>query len=393
MPGLLFETSTPPHLVDGRSDKPTISTMRPASTAATKRHNSPSLRLFFDTSSCMDLRGHGQEPDRRPRPQDGRPLSQYTPSVAAVAGHAHTSPLPQTQWSNVPMPYRPRDWTPSQQIPTQEYDWRMRPYSLVETVPRSDVPQPLRTRRRPRALREPTLEQQTTDLSFLVPEISPYGDRFSSNSAPGELQHTYRSVSQPNTPPFYHQHFEQPISPVVHIPRSPTYPPAGRRRIHSASGVTEAAFADEEEFRLFVDATAGLGPESAFREPTNLRTRQRTFRHSSPEHMVSPVESTPTTMQAYRHLAQMPQGSESSSRRRLQTSAGGLDLWLQPPSANGSSADLGLPEEEDELPPDDELPDYAESQAQAQAAQRAEATRRARELQQRWHASGGQRGL
>ncbi|TKA67476.1 hypothetical protein B0A55_12086 [Friedmanniomyces simplex] len=202
--------------------------------------------------------------------------------------------------------------------------------------------------------------------------MSPYADRLPSVSAPAEIQQIPRSISQPNSPSYFHQRFQESEPPFMHIPRSPTYPPAGRRRMHSASGVTEAAFADEEEFRLFVDATAGLGPEQAFRNPGSLsrsrdNNRRSTNRPSPPQQAVSPDEQTPTTLRALQQLAGMPLASTQRSRQRLTTSVSGLDLWLQlpsrPMSAGGGS--LSDDDHDDKLPPDDELPDYARSQAQA----------------------------
>ena len=99
--------------------------------------------------------------------------------------------------------------------------------------------------------------------------------------------------------------------------------------------------------------------------------------------LVSPIEEIPSTLPP-----------PPPPQIRHQTSASGQDLWL-PTAVETRLAhteetlllgDDFLDHHDDD---DDELPDYAESQAQAQAAQRAEATRRARELQQRWHASGG----
>ncbi len=129
---------------------------------------------------------------------------------------------------------------------------------------------------------------------------------------------------------------------------------------------------DEEEFRLFVDATAGLEPEQAFRDPGSLsrsrdNNRRSTNRPSPPQQAVSPDEQTPTTLRALQQLAGMPLASTQRSRQHLTTSVSGLDLWLQlpsrPMSAGGGS--LSDDDHDDKLPPDDELPDYARSQAQA----------------------------
>ncbi|KAK0899194.1 hypothetical protein LTR02_009805 [Friedmanniomyces endolithicus] len=275
------------------------------------------------------------------------------------------------------------------------------------------TPEPSRDRRRPQALRnapppfsdfvaQSSMERRPRDPTHLYPGMSPYADRLPSASAPADIENVARSVSQPNSPSYFQQRFQESQPPFMHIPRSPTYPPAGRRRMHSASGVTDAAFADEEEFRLFVDATAGLGPEQAFRNAGSpIRTRDRhsrsTTRPSPPQQAGSPDEQTPTTLHALRQLVSLPLASTQHSRQRLQTSPSGLDPWLQPPSRPMSAgavshSDHDDDENEDEMPPDDELPDYAQSQAQAQAHQRAEAARRAQELQRRWHESSGVQG-
>ncbi|KAK3636933.1 hypothetical protein LTR56_012593 [Elasticomyces elasticus] len=332
----------------------------------------------------MDLRRNAQDSsNRQVRSQQSRSSSSLEVRQTSDRSRQHpqTSPLPQTQWSNVPLPYRPRD------LP----DPSDRPRRTItgNALSSSATPEPLRTRRRPQALREAprgmpdvvdrsSQERPARDTTLLYPEMSPYADRMPSDPARGP-----RAVSQPSSPSYFQTRFQESEPPFMQIPRSPTYPPAGRRRMHSASGVTDAAFQDEEDFRLFAAATAGLGPEQAFRQPNSpIRSR------SSPQ-PVSPEEQTPTTMRALQHLASMPLASTQQSRSRLQASAGGLDLWLQPPSRPRSPDE----DSDDELPPDDELPDYAQSQAQAQQHQRAEAARRAQELQRRWHASGGNRGI
>ncbi|KAK3620769.1 hypothetical protein LTR56_023181 [Elasticomyces elasticus] len=189
-----------------------------------------------------------------------------------------------------------------------------------------------------------------------------------------------RAVSQPNSSSYFHQHFQESEPTFMQIPRSPTYPAVGRRQRHSASGMTDAAFQDKEDSRLFAAATAGLEPEGAFRQAASpIRSQQAT----------SPEEQTPTTVRAFQHLACMPTAFTSQFRSGLQASAGELDPWLQSPSRS-MFVDV---DSDDELLLDDELPDYAQSQAQAQQHQRVEAARRAQELQRRWRASGGSRGM
>ncbi|KAK4541419.1 hypothetical protein LTR36_008020 [Oleoguttula mirabilis] len=248
----------------------------------------------------------------------------------------------------------------------------------------------------------PVADGQNVDYSLLYPQLSPYGGQSGSRSAPDELRYMPRSVSQPSTPNYFQPRFEEIEPQPFQLPRSPTYPPTGRRRMHSDTGVQDAAFADEQEFRLFVEATAGLGPEQAFRDShshpsSSSFPQQRSWNtgHSaspaSPSgELVSPLEGTPTTLRALRHLAQMPQASSESLRQRLHISPSGLDPWLQPPRRMSSSA-ISPVDPVDDLPSDDEPPDYASSQAQAQAGQRVEAARRAQELQRRWEEGGSAR--
>ncbi|KAK4635548.1 hypothetical protein CLAFUW4_00852 [Fulvia fulva] len=271
-----------------------------------------------------------------------------------------------------------------------------------------------RGRHRPGAFRSvtareyPQSQRADADPALLYPQMSPYDDAQSSYSAPDELSLAPRAVSQPSSAShwqtsFYMSDTEDDL-PLTMLPRTPTYPPSGGRRARGAASNVEATFTDEEEFHLFVQATAGLGPEQAFRSPTSPEESPRRSRatgarpFSTPQapvstDLVSPIQETPTTMHALRQLAQMPHdprrpapvrldAGQSFAAQRLDTAMGGIDLWLQPPSA--------VSEEDDVVSPiDNELPDYAASQAQAQAAQRAEATRRAQELQRRWQLRSG----
>jgi len=372
------------------------------------------------------------------------PLGQnnsYLPEALIPGGlmkqQSRTSPLPQTQWSKIPPANRPQNYSnpPEQQefYPSGTlHDWRLRPRIPGHALSRADPPQSLRPRRRPNVLEDLPhrqlfdTEEQIVDISLLYPQLSPYDSSASIHSAPDELEHIPRSISKPNTPSLrlHPLQIKEP-DPAHQLPRSPTYPPAGRRRMHSATGVGDAAFADEEEFRLFVQATVGLGPEQAFKvshgqssssssDGRRSRSGRISLRQlSRPDIDASPTEMTlsPSTARALQEVAQMPGTSCQSLRRvmtsvshhpggthdysrmptrqRLQTSASGLDLWLEPPSATTAGSITEPVEDLDNLfQPEDDLPDYASSQAQAQAAQRIEATRRAQELQRRWHASG-----
>lgn len=234
---------------------------------------------------------------------------------------------------------------------------------------------------------------------MLYPQMSPYdSNRMSTYSAPEHLEHSqYASFSQPNTPAYpptgwsaLPSRSDEP-SPVG-IPRSPTYPPAGRRRMHSAAGLGDAAFEDEQDFRLFVEATAGLPPDIGGFSPSQQQQQQSQGsprrrattqgRQSSVPAVgvseMSPVAETPTTMSALQQLASIPQANQTyrpqtqaqtqgqpqyrayepqrsvsqqqttrhesrpqrpephrtdsaTNRERLAASASGLDLWLPSP--------------------------------------------------------------
>ncbi|GAB1743071.1 hypothetical protein NU219Hw_g8764t1 [Hortaea werneckii] len=202
--------------------------------------------------------------------------------------------------------------------------------------------------------------------------------------------------------------------PSLGIPRSPTCPPTGRRRMHSDSGVQDDAFRNESDFRLFVEATAGLEPEQPPKsKPASSHYPSDTFPHhdrsSQPYDINSPIAETPSTLRALQGIAQMPKSASPPRRhyRQHETSPRDpiiFDLSLHsavPPSSRlrpplesssttfGGAGNSPLSSDED----DDELPDYAASQAQAQAAQRVEAARRAQELQRRWEESAKHRGF
>ncbi|KAI6881332.1 hypothetical protein KC318_g16598 [Hortaea werneckii] len=187
--------------------------------------------------------------------------------------------------------------------------------------------------------------------------------------------------------------------------------------MYSDSGVQDDAFRNESDFRLFVEATAGLEPEQPPKsKPASSHYPSDTFpplqAPSSQLHdIVSPVAETPTTLHALQGIAQMPK-SVSPPRRHRQHETPSLDpiafdLSLHsaiPPSSRvrpptprsscstfgGGAGDSPFSSDEDD---DEELPDYAASQAQAQAAQRVEAARRAQELQRRWEEGAKRRGF
>ena len=336
-----------------------------------------------------------------------------------------------SRWAAIPSSYGARKRSEhdneQQKLPSPaEHGWRLRPTVAGHAIsgPSLDAPAPSRPRRRPRELRDlparTTLESDV-DYALLYPQMSPYSTEFGMRSAPDKMQHVApRSLSQPHSASYFPQTYDPYDPQPGQLPRSPTYPPTGRRRMHSDSGAQDGAFADEVEFRLFVDATAGLGPEQAFRPTIHPPTRHTVRRNhsweanndqispiSSPEARVSPLEETPTTLRALQHLAQMPQASQEPRRsptlrafqqlaqlpqasnefprQRTHTPASGVHLWLAS-SHDPTGLENGNFENGEDLP-DDELPDYASSQAQAQNSQRIEAARRAQELQRRWQSS------
>lgn len=327
------------------------------------------------------------------------------------------------QWQEVPVSYRPREWhdyseevlpartlTPSQNVPP----FRQFQRQLGQPI------QPLRPWKRPVALAStPSLQQYEAHAShinpaLLYPQLSPYDGETTSTVLLDEPRQHLRSVSQPNTPSFMaiRTHSEEPDEYSL---IAPAFPPSRITPPRSLAATTEAPFTDDEEFHLFVQATAGLGPEQHLRDsPTTVPSsdhqgpRRDTMQYSNnhnnrqhqqqqwdpPSSLVSPIhtEQTPTTLRALQHLAQMPQQQAPTSTttftlpRRptphrvvtdpIHASDGGLDLWMEPPSADHEDAVSPLEE--------DELPGYAESQAQAQAVQAEGARRRAQELARRW---------
>lgn len=275
---------------------------------------------------------------------------------------------------------------------------------------RRDLPTPglaaSRPKRRPRPLDQERLHEPM-NATLLYPQMSPY------TQAEDDISHATfdyypRSVSQPVTPRLgetttaAHDTYATDLS---------SYGPGVENQFSERGFSTnDAAFNDEHEFRLFVEATAGLGPIASIddqmfvsnlsgSQPVDIRPSYREEAHT----FVSPIAETPNTVQALQHLAQMPQGTYDTQPTRpdLQRFGSNFDNWLQSPPAPprltqqhsmpqmSAHAPLGSWQDiADSLPIEDELPDYAASQAQAQAAQRVEATRRAQELQRRWQQSG-----
>ncbi|RMX85960.1 hypothetical protein D0869_03431 [Hortaea werneckii] len=346
----------------------------------------------------------------------------------------HSSPLPQAQWSEIPLPFRPKDWVGQTHHNGHFHAKESHPHppatsisgqSLSRAPPATAVAPPHKVRRRPGALRDlaqrsitATADGSDRDRTLLHPQRSHHIDDY--GTIGDQSRSSPRSISQPNTPSHLQTRFEesQPVpTPSLGIPRSPTCPPTGRRRMYSDSGVQDDAFRNESDFRLFVEATAGLEPEQPPKsKPASSHYPSDTFpplqAPSSQLHdIVSPVAETPTTLHALQGIAQMPK-SVSPPRRHRQHETPSLDpiafdLSLHsaiPPSSRvrpptprsscstfgGGAGDSPFSSDEDD---DEELPDYAASQAQAQAAQRVEAARRAQELQRRWEEGAKRRGF
>ena len=271
---------------------------------------------------------------------------------------------------------------------------------------RRDLPTPglaaSRPKRRPRPLDQELLHEPM-NATLLYPQMSPYSQP---DDDVGHTTFDYypRSVSQPVTPRLGE------TTTAAHDTYATAFSPTENELSSVGFSTGDAAFNNEHEFRLFVEATAGLGPIASIddqmfvsnlsgSQPVDIRASHR---EEAPP-FVSPIAETPNTVQALQHLAQMPQGTHDTQpvRPELQRFGSNFDDWLESPPAQPRLAQQhSMPQMSahapfgnwqdiaDSLPIEDELPDYAASQAQAQAAQRVEATRRAQELQRRWQESG-----
>ena len=351
----------------------------------------PSL---YTSASCMDFHQRRDDDGNRQRRSNQHLSPPSQPRTQTGGQQPRSSPLPQTQWTDVPPVYRPRNWVDPNEVspvatrqshPSDPMSaWRARPPPSSQAGPSNASRDPDRPKKRraPRIFRRQdtaeSQQQQPFDVTMLYPQMSPYdSNRMSTYSAPEQLEHfPNRTISQPNSPGFAPSWSALPSrsdepSPVG-IPRSPTYPPAGRRRMHSTTGVGDAAFEDEQDFRLFVEATAGLPPDIGFsragQSPTQTSQspiRRAATTQATRSSIVSPIAETPSTMFALQQLASIPQANQtyrpqrapqSSSRRspphetqsststtrpratrsdsnreRLAASASGLDLWLPSP--------------------------------------------------------------
>lgn len=363
--------------------------------------------FIFTAIHCMDLDslGHGPSGRRKVSSNPSIPYSDPIESSERGRWHPHSNPLPQTQWADVSSSRRPQ-YQPGTGQEQRHGAPRATSAHCVYTPWNPDDAQStrkstdFRKRSRGRRFHELLLwgDDETEDEPPAVytpsqyPQMSPYNNRLSTYSAQDELErHETRSMTQSSGLGYVFLSSPDDPSPIS-FPRSPTYHPTVRRRVQNATAVDDAALVDAEEFHLFVQAIAGLGPEDAFPGvdpyPNLSRGRQRIvprapIRHTTSPEIVSPIEESSMTIQAMRQLAQMPDGSQSY----LST----FDLQSQPFGATDVVSEVSPLEGFDDF--EDELPDYEESQAQAHARQRTEAARRAQELQRRWRQTGSRRGI
>lgn len=213
----------------------------------------------------------------QPSPQQSGPVYGQSSRPSLPTAQSYSSPLSQGQWQDVPAEYRPPGWQESVSHPSggaqaasAPFEWRLRQPSNDGhgQGPRT----PSKPRRRPRALRNPPPRQSDdnsqADVTLLFPELSPCEmEHAALHSAPGEFEQL-RSVSQPNTPSWNARRSPSGEQPPSALLRGPTLPRSSRRRLQSASGVQDAAFNNEAEFRLFAEATAGLSPQDNLRSFT-----------------------------------------------------------------------------------------------------------------------------
>jgi hypothetical protein len=377
-------------------------------------HCTTRINTFVEKPQLMARMDH-HEDLRYEEPVREDPYTQYAPPIDQQVYHAaaprqpairSTSP---TRGSNLSRPREFGDFLESiPHITPVQRTQSIGPVSFRDVPARR--PAASKHKKRPRPLDQERLREPSSS-AMLYPQMSPYSqpnDDDDDDFTHATFDYYPRSVSQPVTPGLVNT---GAATHGTYITGSATHGPVVED-IHGNSifSASEAAFDDEHEFRLFVEATAGLGPIAstddytfnsgcARSRPVNIRASRRADTHP----VVSPIAETPTTIQALQHLAQMPQSTHSSppERPQLQNFGSNFDNWLQtPPTYPRLMQQHSMPQMStnasldswqdvpDTTPIEDELPDYAASQAQAQAAQRIEATRRAQELQMRWQLSG-----
>ncbi|KAF2768801.1 hypothetical protein EJ03DRAFT_374981, partial [Teratosphaeria nubilosa] len=293
-------------------------------------------------ASCMDLRQHDHinaNEHTQIRADHHLRFRRQLPTVPRL--EAHSTPLPQTQWSEIPLPYRPRDWVePQYQHHSLEFDARRQTAPVAsdhDAAGLADIPAPLRPRRITRGVslrHSPGSGGSKVDFARLYPAVGPYDDvRPSPCSVSDDLQSRIRSVRQPLYPD-YRQIEPRSVPPYFGqvCPRSPTYPPAGQLRTHRAFGAGDAAFEDEEEFRLFVQATVGLSPELSQRPQTTYSSWSPTLtqrstsdglsstecRRQRDEQVFSPTTDTlsPATARALQELSLIPYSARRTTARQ-----------------------------------------------------------------------------
>jgi hypothetical protein len=374
----------------------------PTSLKARSQNGFPGDNRSFQ--NCMDPLHHPQYEEfvpYRPYQRDAPTIERQNHHVEPVPQQPSTSPLPSRQWLNHarPLPFgafrasNPHmvDLEPPPVQRTQSFGPSFRTSAPAS---RNDAPRP---KRRPRPLDQERL-RQPVDSTMLYPQLSPYDGGIDDGFGNATFDYYPRSVSQPVTPGLPQAGSDESTAPTLTFPTyTPDFTPA-------RGDNSDAAFNDEHEFRLFVEATAGLGPvlsldrrESSSEPPGNHAHDT----YTEPQPAVSPIEDMSSTIQALQYRSTPSPLSSQHQRPHLQRFGSDFDSWLQaPPLQPRLTQHLSMPhmshlgplehweDVPDVSPIEDELPDYASSQAQAQAAQRIEATRRAQELQRRWQESG-----
>lgn len=363
--------------------------------------------------ACMDTHypsGYEHLVQVEPYRQDATSLDDPGLQSEYSQRHPSTSPLPSSQWARSS---RPREFgafkasNPNTGVSDAATIHRTRSigsgFRMQAPASRTTAH---RQRRRPRPLDQERL-REPLDSAMLYPHLSPYADP-NDDFGYDSFDDQPRSVSQPVTPGLMYARTSGPGPHITTLPND--HPVRNVRYGQDGPPAADVAFDDEYEFRLFVEATAGLGPipsidrgASSSESPIDPPEDSDAFRHRDTRSVVSPIAETPTTIQAMQHIAQMPQISPSPppERPHLRSFGSNFETWLQPPpSPPGFPQRHSMPHMSAQIPMaswqhvpedgpfEDELPDYAASQAQAQAAQRVEATQRAQELQRRWAQSG-----
>ncbi|EME89342.1 uncharacterized protein MYCFIDRAFT_210061, partial [Pseudocercospora fijiensis CIRAD86] len=163
-----------------------------------------------------------------------------------VSPMASTGPTHYTHWEHIPAPDRPRAWRGPADTRT--------PVSPLTPAPRLDrsFDQSTQHHPSPRASRRCRPSNPTNTHAYaspphrmppalLFPQADTDEDRRSMYSAPDQLQHYPRSVSQPSTPRAVPSFFSEETNEPS-FPRAPTYPPASRRRPRSTSNIGDGTF-------------------------------------------------------------------------------------------------------------------------------------------------------